>query len=356
MYACGERRKMMFERILVPLDGSTRAERAIPVAARLAHASGGSVILLRVVNKSPGFWPSLAQQTTQAGQVLDADFAEAERYLAGVITPPELEDVLTESVVRFGPTVSTILAVADASQADLIVMCSHGYTSVTRRIMGSVAEKLARAASVPVLVLREDGPAPGEVRPGATRSLRALVPLDGSAHAKAALEPAAYLLTALAGSAPGVLHLVRVVQPVTTDIEEGGMLTASAKARRYLSATAEHIREGFVAPAVAQLKLDVTWSVAVDTYVAEALIRTAENTEASEGGDEVFGDCDLIALATHGRDGLQRWVMGSVTEQVLRDTKLPLLVVPPRRQGMPARGEGMGSGEQDRPTVFSSVR
>ena len=139
------------------------------------------------------------------------------------------------------------------------------------------------------------------------------------------------------------------------------MLTASAKARHYLRATAEHIREGFVAPAVSKLNLDVTWSVAVDTYVAETLIRTAENAEASEGGDEVLGDCDLIALATHGRYGLQRWVRGSVTEQVLRDTKLPLLVVPSAVQRMPARKEqteeeDMGIREQDTSAVFSSVR
>jgi nucleotide-binding universal stress UspA family protein len=350
----------MFKRILVPLDGSTRAERAIPAAARLAHASGGSVILVRVVSKFSSLWPSVAERNTLAQQVLAADLAEAERYLRGVATSPELEDVPTERVVRFGPTVSTILAVASASQADLIAVCSHGYTGITRRIMGSVAEKLAREGSLPVLVLREDGPVPGAAHPGATRPLRALVPLDGSAHAKAALEPAAYLLAALAGSAPGVLHLVRVVQPVMTGIEEGGMLTASAKARRYLSSTAEHIREGFVAPAVAKLNLDVTWSVAVDTYVAETLIRTAEKAKPSEG-DELLGDCDVIALATHGPDGLQRWVMGSVTEQVLRDTKLPLLVVPSLVQRMPARKEqteeeDMGTGEQDTSDVFSSVR
>src|SRR5713101_187980 len=138
---------IMFRRILVPLDGSTRAERAIPVAARLAHTSGGSVILVRVVSKSSGLWPSASPQTTLAQQDLSA-----------VSTSLELEGVPTESVVRFGPTVSTLLAVADSSQADLIVLCSHGYTGITRRIMGSVAEKLAREASVPVLVLREDGP------------------------------------------------------------------------------------------------------------------------------------------------------------------------------------------------------
>ena len=340
----------MFRRILVPLDGSTRAERAIPVAARLAHTSGGSVILVRVVSKSSGLWPSASPQTTLAQQVIAADRAEAEQYLSAVSTSLELEGVPTESVVRFGPTVSTLLAVADSSQADLIVLCSHSYTGITRRIMGSVAEKLAREASVPVLVLREDGPVPGETHPDATRPLRALVPLDGSAHAKAALEPAAYLIAALAGSAPGVLHLVRVVQPVIAGSEEGGLLTESEKAKRYLSVTADHIREGFVAPAVAKLKLAVTWSVAIDTYVAETLIREAEN-RATAAGDAMLGDCDVIALATHGRDGLQRLVMGSVTERILLGTKLPLLIVLPQRRRGTARSEqaaeeGMGTGQQ----------
>src|SRR5947209_10516386 len=127
----------MFQRILIPLDGSTRAERAIPVAARLAHASGGSVILVRVVSKFSSLWPSVAQRNTLAQQVLAADLAEAERYLRGVATSPELEDVPTESVVQFGPTVSTILAVASASQADLIAVCRHSYTGITRRFVGS---------------------------------------------------------------------------------------------------------------------------------------------------------------------------------------------------------------------------
>ena len=83
-----------------------------------------------------------------------ADLAEAERYLGGVTTSPELEGVPTESVVRFGPTVSTILAVAAASQADLIAMCSHGYTGFKRRIMGSVAERVVRLAPCPVLTVR----------------------------------------------------------------------------------------------------------------------------------------------------------------------------------------------------------
>lgn len=335
----------MFQRILVPLDGSTRAERAIPVAARLAHASAGSVILMRVMNKSSRLWPSMTLRTTLAQRAIDNELAEVEQYLSAIANSADLEGIPTQTEARFGPTVSSILVVADATQADLIVLCSHGYTGMTRRIMGSVAERLAREASVPVLVLRDEGSVPGELSADSARPLRVLVPLDGTAEAKSALEPAAFLAFALAGSAPGVLHLLRVVQPVNTSIEEGGMLTASEKAKRYLSSAADHIREGFVAPAVARLRLDVTWSVAVDTYVAESLVRTAENVGAVEEPEGLNG-CEVIALATHGRDGLQRLVIGSVTEQILLGTKLPLLIVPPRSQNIPIKREQVPEGKK----------
>src|SRR5437660_1174517 len=78
----------------------------------------------------------------------------------------------------------------------------------------------------------------------------------------------------------------------------------------------------------ADLNLVMTWSVAVDTDVASAIIRLAENGEDAQGAG-VFGGCDVIAMATHEYSGLQRWAMGSITQRVLGATGLPLLVVRP---------------------------
>jgi nucleotide-binding universal stress UspA family protein len=317
----------MFERILVPLDGSTRAERAVPVATRLARASGGVVILVRVVSLSKGFWPFFAQQASLAQQMLAADRAQAKAYLKGVAICSVLEGIPTQRVVRCGPTISSLLAVAASSQADLMVLGSHSSTGIKGHVMGSIGQKLSRAAQVPVLVLHEDGLLPGETQTDGARPARAIVLLDGTARAKAALEPAARLLAALATSRAGILHLVRMVEPVSARSEAEGMESANAEVKRSLRETAEQIRAGVLAPAVSKHHLAVAWSVVDQSYRAETLSRWAEHIEVQARTD-VFGGCDVIALVKSGRDGLRGRVMGKVAERMLRDAKIPLLIVP----------------------------
>lgn len=96
-------------------------------------------------------------------------------------------------------------------------------------------------------------------------------------------------------------------------------------AKTYLTSVTAHLREGIAA----ELNLTVTWSVALDTDAADAIIRVAEVGEDPEGVG-VFGGCDLIALATHGRGGVQRWAMGSVAERILTETTLPVMIVRPQ--------------------------
>jgi nucleotide-binding universal stress UspA family protein len=106
----------------------------------------------------------------------------------------------------------------------------------------------------------------------------------------------------------------------------------------YLDKRAADLRSGLFAPLArkqeADLNLAVTWSVAVDADVAAALIRVAEQGRA-DAGTCMVGGCDLLAMATHGRSGLPRWMIGSITERILGATKLPLLIVHPP-QGQPA--------------------
>ena len=100
------------------------------------------------------------------------------------------------------------------------------------------------------------------------------------------------------------------------------------KAKQYLRATVEHIREVLVARPVADLKLAMTWSVTIDDDIASGIIRVAEGGEDAEWAGAQDGS-DVIAMATHGYSGLQHWAMGSVTERVLHATRLPLLIVRP---------------------------
>ncbi len=104
---------------------------------------------------------------------------------------------------------------------------------------------------------------------------------------------------------------------------------ALSRVEPYLDQTIELIRQGTLAPEISKQHIAVRWLVALDTDVAKGIVRMAETGEDAEGADRLAGACQLIAMSTHGRGGLQRLAMGSVTERVLHSTKRPILVVRP---------------------------
>jgi nucleotide-binding universal stress UspA family protein len=322
----------MFKRILVPLDGSARAERAIPVAAQMARNGKGAVILLEVVNVRAGYGAPLAAPSPQPLLSYETDRVEAIGYLTELAARDDLAGANPETCVATGPVAQEILAAAQREHVDVVVLCSHGRTGFGRWALGSVAQKVARQSPVPVLVLRQEGPTPGSSDPHADRPLRLMVPLDGSLLAEAALEPAARLSAALAGPAGATLHLVSVrgVPPVEdregAEADADGNPPASALegARAYLGEIAERLRRG----APGGQATPVSWTVVFGPDVAEAIIGAAEG-EPRTAGAPAEATCDVIAMATHGRGGMQRWVLGSVTERVLIGSRTPVLVVRP---------------------------
>jgi nucleotide-binding universal stress UspA family protein len=319
----------MLKRVLVPLDGSARAEQALPVAARLAQTVGGTVVLLRVVTIPNEFVAYVTLEPIATQTVINAALEEARTYLKSLTDSGSLHGVHIETEVLLGQAAATILSVVDSHHIDLIVLCSHGYTGMTRWILGSVAEKVSQLAPVPVLVLREDGPVPVPPLPQEEGSLRVLIPLDGSVHAQVAIIPAAQLITALSAPAQGALHLTRVVAlPAAARLGQNEREVILQQAKHYLNSLADQLREGLLASSLADLKLSITWSVIIDTDIAAGIIRGAEQGEDA-GGTGVFGSSQVIAMATHGFSGLQRWVMGSITQRVLHGTRLPLLIVRP---------------------------
>jgi len=316
----------MFHRILVPLDGSERAERALPVAARLAQASHGVLIVAQILNMDNMLY--IAPEMMISESVVQSECDAANQYLTLATAPVKREGLSVEQITMFGIPDSLLLSIIESYNVDLVVMGSHGRTGFTRWALGSIAEKIARYSPVPVLVLREHGPTPTTPHLDPICPLRILVPLDGSTHAKAAIAPAANLIAALAEPQRGALHLTHIVQAAEGNLAKHSQRTHEMvqKVKHSLQKTVENVREGFEAPSVAPLGLRITYSVTLDTDVAHAIIRIAENGEDAEGSG-VIGGSDVIAMATHGRTGLDHLAMGSITERVLHATQLPILIV-----------------------------
>ncbi len=303
----------MFQHILVPLDGSVRAERALAVAARLARESLGTITLVRVVP------PPVGQTVSRLPPIRsETELTRATRYLDHIAHSPVLHGLPVHRQALVGSIVDTLLSMVESSQSDLIIIGRHGDTGLPGWMLFSVSEKLAHRLTVPVLLLHEGGPIPASPHLDGSQPFCALVPVNGTTCSHAAIEPAVQLVTALASPARARLHLLRVVQSGATEAR-------LHQAKRSLALTAQRVHE----EASAQRRsLATSWSVAISDDVAGAIVRTAETGEGIRGAG-LFGRCALIAMATHERTGLRRWAWGSVTRRLLHETRLPLLIVPP---------------------------
>jgi nucleotide-binding universal stress UspA family protein len=295
----------MFERILAPLDGSPEAAHAIPLVARLARLLGGSVIILQALD-------TVTEVTKYVGAPLSAytitsDTEGAQAYLDGVATIIADEGVGVETETRTGSVGETIVDVAREKNADSIILTSHGRTGILERLLGGVAEHVSRDATVPVLLLRSGKEHTLIGADGDGRSVRALLPLDGSVAAESALVPALFLVAALSTPEPGALHFVRVVA--------NGQDASAAEG--YLSALAERLQ----AATPEGLKLEVTWSTSAAESVEDELIALADGY-------------DLVALTKPEATG--RRALGETIEKLLGAVKLPMLIVPPDGASNPA--------------------
>ncbi|HEY7023153.1 MAG TPA: universal stress protein [Ktedonobacterales bacterium] len=288
----------MFERILAPLDGSPEAAHAIPLVARLARLMGGSVIILQALDTVTEVTKYAAGSL--APYTITSDTEGAQAYLDGVATIIAGEGVSVETETRTGNVGETIVEMAREKKADSIILTSHGRTGILERLLGGVAEHVSRDAPVPILLLRAGEEHALIGADGDGRSVRALLPLDGTAEAESALVPALFLVAALSTPDPGTLHLVRV-------LAKGQDASA---AESYLSALAERLQ----AATPEGLKLEVTWSTSAAKSVEDELIALADGY-------------DLVALTKPEATG--RRALGEIIEKLLGNVKLPLLIVPP---------------------------
>jgi nucleotide-binding universal stress UspA family protein len=291
---------------MVPLDGTLFAESAISTAAELARAASGRLLLAHVNVPLPPV--AVAEGVLPPDPVsLPEVEASARRYLETVTgRVAEHAGVSVESAFVTGDTPQDALRdLAVDRGADLIVMASHRRGGFEQLLLGSTGERVARAPGVPVLLLRtRDDAATPEADPiGAPAyTLRhILVPLDGSAVAEAALEPA----TRLARARGAAFTLLTVRDPLLAAAE----LPQHSLGVEYLERVASRLRADGFAVAVRDTE---------DRNAGHAITHCAVEVGA-----------DVIAMSTHGRGGLARLVAGSVAHKVLHDALVPVLLVRP---------------------------
>ena len=324
----------MFQKIVVPLDGSARAEAAVPVAARIARSTGASLLLVRIISppiESPRYLRVLAVPDPLTDEVAEAEIELARSYLQQIARSEALARIKVDVQTAASTAIAeTILEMTKQANADLLILCRHGHTGLKRWALGSIAQKLTRHSSIPLLVLHEKSDRQAHLSTEHPQAVQILVALDGSPLAETALAPAAHLGVALSVPEQTTLHLVQVLPlPAAHGLPHARQVTAAARERIIADTHAylEGVKKNVLTGSLASRNLAVTTSVLVQDDVAEALVNMANAEEKRAEKPETVESMEIIALTTHGRSGLQRWALGSMTERVLESTRQPLLIV-----------------------------
>lgn len=304
----------MFQKILVPLDGSELAEQALSPAVALSQVKNGELILLSVpvlkqmmMREQAGYgllWPEDSlrhshQELTAYLQRLEQEYAHASLSL--------------RTEVRDGDAAGVILDTAMAENVDLIVMSTHGRSGFSRWVLGSVTEKVLRQAPCPVLVIRDK------------RQLsHILITIDGSQLSEFALAPGIEVARRLGSR----VSLLSVEQEEEIDPQFIAELERAEKgmgqhARDNFYHRTETYLQNIVLKYQPQLEQKIKIAPRSGAPVAQSILDFIE-----------AHDVDLVVMSTHGRTGLKRWVYGSVTAKVLRSAHCALLVVRPPAHAM----------------------
>lgn len=303
----------MLRTILVPLDGSALAERALPIAADIARRSGGTVHLVRA------HVPIAVVGATAEGAIFSQDMlaaddalrARAKAYVDAAAARVAAEWGLRVSgVTEDGSPAGLITDIADRIDADLVIMTTHGAGGFTPDWLGSVADSVIRHSHRPVLALPENDAHLGET----FTPRRILVTLDGSALANAILPIARDLAIAFGAQ----VDLIRIVAPyVPGDViatlaadrpDPFGVDAESVHAKKTLDDAAADLHK---------VGLKTTVTVRVDLSPTRCLLDHVKET-----------DPDCLAIATQGR-GVSRIFLGSVADKLIRSAGRPVIVLRP---------------------------
>ncbi len=297
----------MYTRILVPLDGSELAEEVLPYVRILARAFQASIELLRVFEPVS---PSVADPDhgLYLDRIVESIRIQTQDYLEAVASSLREEGLTVASTVHEGSPATHIVHEAEKKSVSLIAMSTHGRSGMSRWVLGSITDKVLHATTKPLLVVRSQEP---QVLSGKVRLNTVIVPLDGSELAEQVLPHVVGLARALDAkvmllrvtASPADYHPLGYAVGPYTDLS----IEVDAEAADYLDQVGQKLRgEGISSVEQGLLHGDP----------AGAIVDTARRTPDS-----------MVAMTTHGRSGVGRWLMGSIADRVVRYCGDPVLVV-----------------------------
>ena len=292
---------MSYETILVPTDGSPHADRATHHALSLASAFDATVHALSVVDiaalAGPYDW------STPPESFIDRYREQAEEHIEHVEHQWAHPDQY-HGEVRDGTPSSVILEYVAEEDVDLVAMGTHGRTGLARFVLGSVTEHVLRASPVPTLATRA-----GDEEPPTLPYRNVLVPTDGSECASGAVDHA----LAIASATGATAHVINVYSDdvYSQTLDEVPPSDYVDTLERSGEEATEAVAERFEAAGV-----DVETAV-LEGRASDEILSYAEET-----------DIDAVIMGTHGRSGLDRFLLGSTTERVIRQSDLPVVAVP----------------------------
>jgi len=294
-----EETSFKYKRILVPFDGSVLAEKALLPAVNIAESMASEVICLRVITDlTINLDPRLNQQLIEARENAASIYLNSLRHRFS-----KTKTHINVSTV-IGSPAKTIINYAKEHGIDLIVITSHGHTGLKQWVYGSVAIKILRQAPCDTLLIRP------LIGANLFSNNRILVPLDGSQLAERALQPA----LALAAARNMAILLLRVSPPIYAELEPMSMRSMfddiEAKGRKEAKAYLQNL-SATLAP------FDIPVTVETMTGTPAAAILDYANKQ----------QVDMIIMSSHGRTGPGLWLMGSVSEKVLRKATCSTLIV-----------------------------
>ncbi len=303
----------MYQTILVPVDGSDFSARALPVATELARRTGATLHLVLVHDPSAyiPFVPGEVAVPVYDAALVGEQRAESQKILDGYVESLSASGARVVGALLEGTIIESLTEYGQQVASELTVMTTHGRGGFARLRLGSVATAYLTRATTPVLLVHGAGAESADQHP-ALPTGKLLCPLDGSAFAQRIVPHAANFAEACGMT----MHLFSVTTPHA--ISMAPFATEALLADPAVLEEEEHGRLDYLNGIATTCPAGTSVHSVTDMAVGRAII--------DEAGSAGIG---AIALATHGRSGLARLVLGSVADEVIRHSALPTLVYRP---------------------------